>query len=147
MKPITTWIVIADSARARVMQNDGPGKGVQAVQGLMFEGDHSPSYAIMADKPGRAFDSVGNARHAMEPSPDPHDELKAQFVRRIVDALESRIDASHRLILVAPPQALGLFLKALPAAVAGKVTGELGKDLTHLPNAELPSHLGKLLAL
>jgi protein required for attachment to host cells len=147
MKPTTTWIVIADSARARVMQNGGPDKGVQAVQGLMFEGDHSPSSEITADKPGRAFDSVGNARHAMEPSSNPHDELKAQFVRQIVGELEMRVDAYDRLILVAPPRALGLFRKALPAAVASKVTGELDKDLTHLPNAELPSHLGKLLAL
>jgi protein required for attachment to host cells len=147
MKPTITWIIIADGARARVMQNNGPGKGVQAVAGLLFEGDHSSSSKIMADKPGRTFDSVGNARHAMEPSHDPHDELKAQFVRQIVGELEARTDAYNRLILVAPPRALGLIRKALPAAVASKVTGELDKDLTHLPNAELPSHLGKLLAL
>lgn len=147
MKPTTTWIVIADGARARVMQNDGPGKGVHAVQSMMFEGDHSSSSEIMADKPGRAFDSVGNARHAMEASADAHDGLKTQFVKQVASALEDRLDAYNRLILVAPPQALGLLRKALPAAVSGKVTGELGKDLTQLPNDELPSHLSNLLAL
>ena len=147
MKPIITWIVIADGARARVMRNDGPGKGVQAVQGLVFQGDHSPSSEIMTDKPGRAFDSVGNARHGMEPSQDPHDDLKSQFVRQVVGELETHIDAYDRLIIVAPPRALGLFRKERPAVVASKGTGELDKDLTHLPNAELPSHLGKLLAL
>jgi protein required for attachment to host cells len=147
MKPTTTWIVIADGARARVMQNEGPGKGVQAVQGLVFKGDHSPSIEVVADKPGRAFDSVGHGRHAMEPSLDAHDELKVKFVKQIAGALEGQVDAYSRLILVAPPQALGLLRKALPAAVAGKVTGELGKDLTHLPNSELPPHLDNLLAL
>lgn len=147
MKPTTTWIVIADGARARVMQNDGPGKGVVAVQDMVFEGDHSASFDIMADRPGRAFDSVGHARHAMDPSSDPHDQLKAQFVKQIASALERRVDAYNRLILVAPPQALGLLRKSLSALVARKVTGELGKDLTHLPNAELSPHLGNLLAL
>ncbi len=147
MKPKTTWIVIADGARARVLQNAGPGKGVVALQDLVFEGDHSASFDIMADKPGRAFDSVGHARHAMDPSSDPHDQLKAQFVKSVASALERRVDTYNRLILVAPPQALGLLRKSLSAPVARKVTGELGKDLTHLPNAELPPHLDSLLAL
>src|SRR5262249_34094570 len=30
MKPTRTWILIADGARARILRNDGPGKGVQA---------------------------------------------------------------------------------------------------------------------
>lgn len=147
MKPTTTWIVIADGARARVMQNVGPGKGIDAVEGLTFEGDHAPSIEIMADKPGRTFDSVGNARHAMEPSSDPHTELKARFLKTVSSALQQKIDDYDRLVLVAPPQALGLLRKSLPAAAAGKVTAELGKDLTHLPIADLPHHLEQILAL
>lgn len=147
MKPTTTWIVIADGARARIMQNNGPGKGVEPVKDLVFEGDHSPSIDIQADKPGRSFDSVGNARHAMTPTSDAHDELKAKFVKQIASALEDRLDAYNRLILVAPPKALGLLRKSLPAPVVNKVKGELGKDLTQLPNAELPPHLDGLLAV
>lgn len=145
MKPTTTWIVIADGARARVLQNDGPGKGVLALTDLVFEGDHSTSSEIATDRPGRAFDSVGNARHAMDPTSDPHEQLKVQFVKHVARVLEHRADAYHRLILVAPPQALGLLRKSLPASVTRKITGELGKDLTHLPNSELPAHLGSLL--
>jgi protein required for attachment to host cells len=147
MKPVSTWIVIADGARARIVRNDGPGKGVAALPGLEFQGDHSAAFDIAADKPGRAFDSVGNARHAMEPSSDPHDELKAQFMKKIVAVLESRQGDFDRLILVAPPQALGLLRKSLPAAVASKVTGELGKDLTQLPNGDLSAHLDGLLVI
>ena len=147
MKPITTWIVIADGARARVMQNAGPGKGIGAVQGMVFEGDHASRVEIMADRPGRTFDSVGNARHAMEQSSDPHDELKAQFLKSIANTLQHHIDDYNRLILVAPPQALGLLRKSLPAAVTRKVTAELGKDLTHVTNADLAQHLKTVLAV
>ncbi|MFY0610379.1 MAG: host attachment protein [Hyphomicrobiaceae bacterium] len=147
MKPTITWIVIADGAHAHVLRNDGPGKGVSAVEGLVFDGDHSRSSGIMSDRPGRTFSSVGNARHALEPPTDAHDELKARFVKQIADVLLDCVDDYNRLILVAPPEALGLLRKSLPASVARKVTGELGKDLTHLPDAELPSHLGDTLAL
>lgn len=147
MKSTTTWIVIADGARARVMQNSGPGKGVIAVEEMTFEGDHSLSSEVMSDRLGRAFDSVGRGRHAMSPSTDPHNHLKSEFLREIADALDSRADAFDRLILVAPPQALGLLRKLLSPVVVRKVKSELGKDLTHVPNADLPLHLEGVLAV
>ena len=147
MKPTTTWIVIANGARARVVQNNGPAKGIEALVDLVFEGDHSASSEVMADKPGRTFDSVGSSRHAMEPSTDPHEALKTQFAKRIADVLDNRIDSYDRMILVAPPATLGLLRKSLSDAVADKVTGELGKDLTHLPNIDLPAHLRDLVLL
>lgn len=147
MKSTTTWIVIADGARARVMQNDGPGKGVVALQEMIFEGDHSSTSEVMSDRSGRAFDSVGRGRHAMEPTTDPHSHLKSEFVREIASRLEHRADEFDQLILVAPPQALGLLRKSLSPAVAHKVKSELGKDLTHVPNADLPLHLTGVLAL
>ena len=147
MKPTTTWILIADGARARVVQNNGPGKGIEVLDGLTFEGDHASSSEIMADKPGRTFDSVGSSRHAMEPTSDPHAALKVQFINQVIGILESRFEQYDRLILVAPPETLGLLRKSLSPAVVDKVTGELGKDLTQLSNTQLPAHLSNLLPL
>jgi protein required for attachment to host cells len=147
MKPIITWIVIADGARARVMSNAGPGKGLEALDGMVFAGDHASSSEIMADKPGRSFDSVGNARHAMERTTDPHEALKMQFARQVCDALDRRADEYNRLVLVAPPEMLGLMRKTLKGALAEKVTGEMQKDLTHIPNGDLPGHLADVMVL
>ena len=146
MKATTTWIVIADGARARVMQNEGPGKGLVALPEMIFEGEHASSSEVMSDRPGRAFDSVGHARHAMEPTTDPHDHLKSAFLKDISNRLEQRRDSFDRLILVAPPSALGLLRKSLSPRVAGKLKSELGKDLTHVPNADLPHHLDCVLS-
>lgn len=145
MKPTITWILIADGARARFMSNSGPGKGLEALPDLVFEGDHKPT--IDADRPGRTFDSVGEGRHAMAPVADPHELLKAQFVDQLAATLEQHADAFDRLVLVAPPHILGMLRKSMPDAVAAKVTGELGKDLTHTPNTELPKHLQEVIAL
>src|SRR5687767_7572247 len=88
-KPIRTWVVIADAARARVFETRGKGTGLTAVDGLALETELLPNRELVSDRPGRSFESVGGTRHAMEGS-DPHREQKRQFARRIVNVVEAR---------------------------------------------------------
>jgi protein required for attachment to host cells len=149
MKPTTTWILIADGARARIFANHGPGKGIEAVKGAEFDGDHRPDREIMSDRPGRAFESVGATRHAIQPHHDPHRELKRTFSERLAALLEEQLSAKayDRIVLVAPPVTLGDLRSALSDHVKAAVCAELGKDLTKTPMAELPQHLGAVLAV
>jgi protein required for attachment to host cells len=147
MKPTVTWIVIADGARARILSNTGPGKGLTPVEGAIFQGEHLPAREIMADKPGRTFESIGSARHAKEASSDPHELLKVEFLDTLASELIERDSEFDRLILVAPPHALGTLRKALNKPLENKVHAELRKDLTHIPNGELPRHLDAVIAL
>ena len=55
--------------------------------------------------------------------------------------------AYDRLILVAPPTALGDLRDALSDPVRSLVRAELHKDLTKTPVAELPEHLAAVLAV
>jgi len=148
MKPTTTWILIADGARARIFANHGPGKGIAAV-GAELDADHRPDRDIMSDKPGRAFESVGTARHAIEPHHDPHKELKRAFSEQLAALLDQQLAAKafDRVVLVAPPAMLGDLRSALSAHVRAAVYAELDKDLTKTPEAELPQHLGAVLAV
>src|SRR5262249_28486878 len=109
MKATRTWILIADGARARILQNDGPGKGLHALAGGVFRGEHASTHAIMSDRTGRTFSSTGPARSAIEAHSDPHRELKRSFAHRLADALADgwRKRAYDRLIIVAAPSALG----------------------------------------
>jgi protein required for attachment to host cells len=149
MKPTTTWILIADGARARIFANHGPGKGIEAVKGAEFSADHRPDHEIVRDRSGRTFESVGATRHAIEPRQDPHRELKRSFSERLAALLEEELAAKayDRVVLVAPPTTLGDLRAALPAAVREAVSAELDKDLTKTPVAELPRHLGAVLAV
>ncbi len=52
-----------------------------------------------------------------------------------------------RVILVAPPATLGDLREALSDHVRAAVYAELDKDLTKTPVAELPQHLGAVLAV
>ena len=37
MKPVVTWVLVADGNQAKVFEHGGPGKGLTAVEGLQFE--------------------------------------------------------------------------------------------------------------
>jgi protein required for attachment to host cells len=147
MKPTTTWILIADGAHARLFANHGPGKGIEAVQGGVMEGDHRPDSEFVRDGLGRTFESSGDMRHAIAPKYDPHRELKRDFAKHIGKVLDQGLakKAYDRLVLVAPPTALGDLRHALSEPVKHAVYAELDKDLTHTPTAELPQHLGAVM--
>ena len=146
MKPIKTWVVIADGARARIVLNCGPGKGFQALDDMVFQTEHPPTKDIAADKPGRTFESVGRLRHAKQPRSDAHQNLKDEFTRALAQTLERHAEDYDRIILVAPPPTLGSLRQSIPKRIAGKIHAELAKDLTHTPNTELSNHLKDLIA-
>jgi len=147
MKPTHTWILIADGARARILQNDGPGKGLHEVPGGAFHGDHAATHDIMSDRTGRSYSSVGPGRSAIEAHSDPHRELKKTFARQLADALADGLQrkAYDRLVIVAAPSALGDLRAALSDQVRAKVTGELAKDLTKTPDGDVAEHLRDVL--
>lgn len=149
MKPTTTWILIADGARARIFANRGPGKGIEPVAGEALQGDHRPSRDLLRHKPGRTFESAGTMRHAIAPHHDPHRELKRTFAHELAESLEAHLadKAYDRLVVVAPPKALGDLRSALSEHVRAVVYAELGKDLTKTPMAELPGHIAEVLAV
>ena len=149
MKPKITWILIADGARARIVVNEGPGKGIRQVDGADFRKDHPPSSDMTTDRPGRTFDSAGSGRHAMEATSDPHRAAKQEFITELAAFLDDQLNKEKfdRLIVVAPPQPLGDLRGALSGPVRTMVSAELTKDLTHASNKDLAGHLEEVLAV
>lgn len=147
MKKITTWILVADGARARILRNEGPGRGVEREIVQEFGQDVPPGREIMADRPGRSFDSAGQGRHAMERPTDPREVEETRFLRELLAYLEKANNerAFDRLVLVAPPAALGTLRANISKPLAEKVTGELNKDLTQVPVHDIAGHLGSIL--
>ena len=147
MKSVRTWVLIADGARARVLQNAGPGHGLHPVEGLVFHGDHSATHDLVSDREGRSFRSHGPGRSAIEAHSDPHRQLKKKFAHQLADMLADRLEQKtyDRLIIVAPPGALGDLRAAISDHVRARVVGEVAHDLTKTPNGELALHLKDVL--
>jgi protein required for attachment to host cells len=148
--PNTTWILIADGARARLLAQDKPFEALKpALEQEQLTGSTAQSKEIGSDRPGRAFDSAGQGRHAMAPPTDPQRYAKFAFARELVERLEDALHGGRfqHLVLVAAPKTLGDLRELLPPPVKAKVVAELDKDLTHVPVRDLPRHLASVLKL
>lgn len=158
MKLLRTWALIADGARARVLENHGsshgdlppvsPGHGQShndwlPVEGLVFHGDHSATHDLVTDRQGRSFNSVGTGRSAIESKTDPHRDQKTKFASHLAAMLAEQLanGAYHRLIIAAPPATLGDLRRAISDRVRETVIAEFAHDLTKTPNHEIASHL------
>ena len=147
MKPTRTWVLIADGARARLLENTGPGHGLEPVEGMTFDGDHSATHDLVTKREGRGHNSVGAGRYAVASHSDPHRELKVKFAQALADVLAGGLDrkAYDRLVIAASPVTLGDLRAATSAGVRARVTGEIAHDLTRIPNREVAGHLTSVL--
>lgn len=142
MKATITWILIADGARARIFQNEGPGKGLKTAIPEEFTTDVPPTRDVMADRPGSNAASAG-PRHGYAPRVDWHQFEKQRFAASMAGVLNraAKRKAFDRLVLVAPPEPLGGLRAKLESAARGRVIREIGKDLTGVPERDLASRL------
>jgi protein required for attachment to host cells len=149
MKQKRTWVLIADARRARVFETRGKGTGLTAVQGMALDADLLPSHELGTDRPGRTFESVGSARHALENPSDLHREQKRKFAQLIARAVHERHAAKSfdRLVVAAPAVTMGDLRSALSDEVRAVTAAELVADLTKTPVAELPAHLAPIVEL
>jgi protein required for attachment to host cells len=136
------WVVVCDGAKAIVLENIGD----PAYPDLrMREAEEQPDWRsreIGTDAPGRAINSVGSARSAVEQT-DFHDESEKTFLTDLVGRLDKALSAreTDTLIIVAPPRALGMLRNAYSPQLRKAVVAEVDKDLVALPIVDIERHL------
>jgi len=141
---LTTWILVSDAARGRLFEASGtPAVWTELacysnpdLRGLPGQGGSGRTVP-------RTQESVGSARHAIEPRTTRRDKSTKAFAHLIASEL-MEAHAHHRyerLFLVAPPHFLGALREQLGDLDAASVAGELGSDLASLSKAELIQHV------
>lgn len=142
----TTWAAIADGAKALILVNDGTDAEPVLTVLAKAEMENAPTREQGTDRPGRRADPSAGQRSAMETT-DWHEFAEGRFVRDFAERLNRA--AAHgrfdRLILVAPPKALGLLRPALSAEVTGRLAAEIPSDLTGHPVGEIERQIAKAL--
>ena len=141
------WVVVADGGSAQVYALDRETGALAAVADVSMERDTQQSGEIMADRPGRSFDSHGSGRHAMEPRTPADKVAEHTFLRQLAHRLEVAAVKGRftELVLVAAPHALGELRGLLNAHITRAITAELAKNLTHESPSELRAHLADSL--
>lgn len=135
MKKRITWVVIADHQHIRVLRHDRENRKLLPVEGWSEETHLKPNRALVTERPGRSFASAGTSRSAIEPKSEPRRMEAFRFLADFSERLCRAADAKSfdRIILVAPPRALGEMRELLPASVKEKVVGEVNEDLVKHP--------------
>lgn len=145
----TTWVVVADGARARALENTGVGKGLDPSPAFEMHVEPRPTRDLGSDRPGRVHDRFGPGRHAMEPRADWHRQDKVDFLKSLAERLDSaaRNGVFDRLVLIAPPTAMGHLRAALDDRTRATIVGEITKDLTHGKLSDIERHIDGVLAI
>ena len=141
MHTVTTWVVLADAGRARIVESPGPGKGLSEIAAFDSPSRHDAARDLGSGRPGRTGDRMGPGRHALEPRHNPKDIATQEFERALVVHLveSAKRKAFDRLVVVAPPKVLGDLREMLDGKIAIETT--LAKDLVSVATHDLEDHL------
>src|SRR3546814_15005357 len=96
MKPTRSWIVIADGAQARILENHGPGKGLVPLPAGVMQKTSRPSRDIDTDRPGRGYNPMGQ-HHTMDSPSDSHREEKRRFADLLANHKIGRASGRERV--------------------------------------------------
>ncbi len=145
-----TWVLIADSSRARLFSVAEHGKPWILLNQYAHPASRVSAGGLTTDQPGRMHGSGldKGARSAMESKTSPKQVEFEHFAHELATVLHDGHgqQAYGRIVLVAPPHFLGLLRKTINDTVSKLVSASLDKDYLHLSDQEMHVHLDPLLA-
>ncbi len=138
-----TWILVAESSRAKVYKANGRRAPITEIDALvhpecrMHEGD------LVTDSAGSDGGSVGQGRHVLENKVSAKDHESLEFARELASYLESARTSSNfdRLVLIAPPAFLGNLRHTLSKEVMSLVSRQVDKNLVQKAPEVVRSYL------
>ncbi len=142
------WILVSNASRARLFATPSKLKPWALVQEFEHPESRAKGQDIMADAPGRVRQSAGaGSRPVMEPTTPPKEVEAEHFAQELAGVIEGGHGRNEfaRLVLVAPPQFLGLLRKCLSAPASKRITATVDKDYTQVPDRDLPERVAEVL--
>lgn len=138
-----TWIVVAESSRARIYGSTATDGELVELADLVHPESRLHEQDLTADLPGRTHDRQGAGRHAMEDRTDVKVHEAEQFAQQIGLVLNTGYRDAHfqKLVLAAPPKFLGMLRKQLSNETLKIVTQEVDKNLLHESPESIKSYL------
>ena len=125
----TTWYVVADGGKARILTLEGG--AMRTLQHFDNSGHGNTDE-----------DASAGTSQLKAPKSDPHEQAKAQFARQVASRLNEAVRTGKvdEIVLAAPAHVLHEIREELDKAASGKLGKSISKDLTNTPEHELASH-------
>jgi protein required for attachment to host cells len=142
-----TWIMVADGSRARLFENARRGEPLHQLDSFDNPAARMSGRRFTTGRPPTVNESVGPARHSIEPHTTLHDKHATRFAKALATTLENGRTAHRfqRLILVAPAKFLGALHECCDKPLRDCVAGEIGRDLVTLGPTQLHERIAHLL--
>lgn len=136
--PYNGVVLVADGEKMLFFRNAGDDEFLNLTVEEKEVQDNPATRDQKTDEAGRAFASVGPGRTAYEET-DFHQLEEDRFAAGAADMLKKRALAGEfdSLIVVAPPRTLGELRKHYHKEVQKRLVGEIAKELTGHPVAEI----------
>ena len=140
--PNNALVVVVDGRKMLFLRNEGDGLHPNLTVEHAREQDNPSDGEQSTDRPGRSFSSVGPGRSAYQET-DFHQLEEDRFAAQTADLLKTRAlnNDFESLIIVAAPKTLGELRKHYHKEVSERLSGELAKDLTGHPIADIEKAL------
>lgn len=138
MKAFVTWVLLADTSFARILESPDFGEGLYQPPDSTF---NAPEKHDWSDDEGRVQASLNKSRSRMVKRVGMEPEVE-QFARELIATLdnEHRRKRFDRLIISAAPGMLGLLRSLLPDNLKTILKAELNKDLARIPTEDVAKH-------
>ncbi|HET8711512.1 MAG TPA: host attachment protein [Spongiibacteraceae bacterium] len=136
---MTSWVVVADSRRARIFANEGAHFSLREVADFAH-----PLESLHGGNPkGHISAGSSGTSHGMEPATLPKEKSRHAFAHEIANYLQQEFAQKHfsKLILVAAPEFLGEVRAALPDKLGSVVSGSVAKDLVACTQGDISKYL------
>lgn len=142
----STWVLVADAARARQFRVERPRGPLIEEAGLVHPEERLPERELVTDDPGRAR-GPGGHRHSLGREYTKRETEAARFADEIADFLREAREADRfrRLYLAASPHFLGALRRELDADTAARIVATWDKDLVGMRADEIRKHLPERL--
>jgi protein required for attachment to host cells len=140
--PWESWVVVCDGAKALILQNAGDNQLMNLQVQETLTQPNEADRDLGADKPGRSHQANGMSGSAVEET-NWHDQAEEDFLKRVAVKLDELVHdkEAKRIVLVAPPRALGQIRPTLSSDTKAAITAEVPKDLTNFPVDQIECHL------
>ncbi|AEG47945.1 Host attachment protein [Sphingobium chlorophenolicum L-1] len=131
-------VLVADGRKMLFFRNKGSPDFPNLETEEVKQQDNPPNREQSSDGAGRGPNSVASHRGSVEQT-DFHDLEESRFAAEAAELLKRRALAHdyEKLIVVAPPAALGEMRKHYHKEVQNRLVGEIAKDLSNHPVPEI----------
>jgi len=140
---MTTWILVADSSRARFFVLESRIEPLRELDGMVHLEGRMRDQDEVSDRQGGIAGGHGEGDHTFEAPTDLKHHEAEVFAKQITEKLEhGRVNHEfNKLILVAPPAFLGALRLALNEQTSKLITSSLDKNLVAEDEAVIRGHI------